>query len=274
MRSIYSKAKIGNLTQGSIITGCVADEFPDMELFGCVITPRCDLGHEGKVNTVHYLPIVPFESWFQVLAVPEIFSHWKSDLAGSIDNIMKSHGFGESITSFGLQKDDMLKLAESKLNGKELNGIQLKINSFYCAIKDEEFKNYLALDKGKHIDYLKQLKENKISSFYLLEKWGDNCTSDYYVMLLRDVRRLSIATAKKIGEGVMEEDLTPINRQVDDLFVSPKNRGFYYIDSQIESPFIEHILESFMYNFNRIGVEDMPGNTCETLKKIAGSVKL
>ena len=274
MRSIYSKVKIGNLTQGSIITGCVADEFPDMQLYGCVITPRCDLGHEGKVNTVHYLPIVPFESWFLVLVVPEIFLHWKSDLAGSIDNIMNSHGFGRDISSLGLQKDDMLKLAESKLKGKELNGIKAKIESFYCAIKDEEFKNYLAQDKGKHIDYLKQLKENKISSFYLLEKWGESCASEYYVILLRDVRRLSIATAKKIGEGILEEDLAPINRQVDDLFVSPKNNGFYFIDGQIESPFVEHILEAFMYNFNRIGVEDMPSNTCETLMRIASSVKI
>ena len=273
MRNIYSKGKIGQLTQGSIITGCIAEEFPDLEVNGCVITPRCDLGHEGKVNTVHYLPIVPFENWFSKLAVPEVFLHWKSELAGSIDNIMKEAGCGEKITSFALEKEDVVKLAETKISGKNLNSIRTKIDCFFCRETDKEFKDYLLQVKGKHIDYLKLLKENKLSSYYLLEKWDKTCKSEFYVMLLRDVRRLSFATAKKISKGVWEQDLNPINQQVDDLHVSATGEGFYYIDSQIESPYVEHILEAFMYNFNRIGVEDMPSDTHESLVKIAGRIK-
>lgn len=274
MRNIYSKGKIGHLTQGSIINGCIAEDFPNMQLFGCIITPRCDLEHEGKVNTVHYLPVVPFESWFSKLAIPEIFTHWKSDLASAIDNIMSDYGFGKSITSFGLRKEDMVKIAESKLKGKELIKIMSKIEAFFSNVSDNEFKDYLSQEKGRHVDFLKQLKDNRISSYYLLEKWDDSCLSEYYVILLRDVRRLSIATARRISEGVLEQDLNPINHHIDDLFVTEKRDGFYYIDSQIDSPFIEHILEAFMYNFNRIGVEDMPSNTCDILTKIAGDIKI
>lgn len=274
MRSIYEKGKIGRLTQGSIITGCIAEDFPNRELFGCIITPRCDLDHEGKISTVHYLPIVPFEDWFIKKAIPEVFTNWKSDLSGNIDNIMKENGFGEKITSLGLEKEDLVKLAESKLKGKALDGLKKKIEEFYSKHGDQLFKDYLCQEKGKHVDCLKQLKENKIASCYLLEKWNDACSSDYYVILLRDVRRLSVSTASKISNGVLEQDLSPINPQFDDLFISKTSDGFYYVDSQIQSPFIEHILAAFVYNFNRIGVEDLPSDTHNSLVKIASHIKI
>ena len=58
IRNIYFEKPIVNrMTQGSIINGCVADAFPGEEVFGLIITPRCDVSHEGKVDSVHYLPV-------------------------------------------------------------------------------------------------------------------------------------------------------------------------------------------------------------------------
>ena len=73
IRNIYFEKPIVNrMTQGSIINGCVADSFPNEEVYGLIITPRCDVCHEGKVDSVHYLPVVPFERWFEIIAKPKI----------------------------------------------------------------------------------------------------------------------------------------------------------------------------------------------------------
>lgn len=132
----------------------------------------------------------------------------------------------------------------------------------------------MSSNKGKHIDYLKQLKENKIASCYLLERWSDKLPSRYYVMMLRDVRRLSLETAKQIAGGIIESDMNRINLQVDDLYVSPeKEEIISYVTGQISSPFIEHIIQAFMHNFNRIGVEDMPIDAYDDLITIANNIK-
>ena len=53
IRNIYFEKPIVNrMTQGSIINGCVADAFPGEEVFGLIITPRCDISHDGKVDSV------------------------------------------------------------------------------------------------------------------------------------------------------------------------------------------------------------------------------
>lgn len=40
---------------------------------------------------------------------------------------------------------------------------------------------------------------------------------------------------------------------VDDL---QEAKGEYYIQAQVASPFIEHIMQRFSYNFCRVGVKD------------------
>ena len=53
-RKVFKAPIISQLTQGSIINGCIAELLPGEEVFGCVITPRCALSHDGKIETVHY----------------------------------------------------------------------------------------------------------------------------------------------------------------------------------------------------------------------------
>lgn len=51
-RRVYKEQKHHiKLTQGSIITNCVAEGFFNTKIWGVIITPRCDLARGGKVNT-------------------------------------------------------------------------------------------------------------------------------------------------------------------------------------------------------------------------------
>ena len=61
----------------------------------------------------------------------------------------------------------------------------------------------------------------------------------------------------KIAKGLFEEDMLQDEIKFNDLSLSKNKDNLFYINSQIKSPFIEHILQSFSYNFCRVGVEDL-----------------
>lgn len=117
---LYSK-----LTQGSIINGCVAEAFPNQEVFGVIVTPRCDLSHEGKVLTVHYVPLVPFELWFDKIAKPIIKEQWKKELANKLDSKFKNAKVGVDVMEANFAYEDLCKIVEQKVI-KQRDKIEIK----------------------------------------------------------------------------------------------------------------------------------------------------
>ena len=175
IRNIYFEKPIVNrMTQGSIINGCVADAFPGEEVFGLIITPRCDVSHEGKVDSVHYLPLVPFERWFEVIARPKIKEIWKKTICTQLNNQFKSAKIGDNVMDAGFTYDDLLKICNEKVRNDSLKEkIKGLLNSYFA--KEEDDFNYYLLkgevkDEKKHelIKYLSKLEGNNIAPFYLL----------------------------------------------------------------------------------------------------------
>lgn len=264
---LYSK-----LTQGSIINGCIAEAFPNKEVFGVIITPRCDLSHDGKVLTVHYVPLVPFELWFDVIAKPIIKEQWKKDLANRLDSKFNNAKVGSNIMEADFTYDDLCKIVEQKVL-KQKDKVEInELLDAYFDIKESAFNDYLLDEKShkrghKMFDYFSRLQENSIHPYYLLEGWQEYGENKHLVVMLRDVRRIEYNIANRIGQGVEESILGLEDTTHNDLFLTPKTNNFYFIQALIASPFIEHIMEAFVYNFSRIGVEDRAGNTFDLLIK-------
>ena len=142
----------------------------------------------------------------------------------------------------------------------------------YFDIKESAFNDYLLDEKShkrghKMFDYFSRLQENSIHPYYLLEGWQEYGENKHLVVMLRDVRRIEYNIAKRIGQGVEESILGLEDTTHNDLFLTPRKNNFYFIQALIASPFIEHIMEAFVYNFSRIGVEDRAGNTFDLLIK-------
>ena len=264
---LYSK-----LTQGSIINGCIAEAFPNKEVFGVIITPRCDLSHDGKVLTVHYVPLVPFELWFDVIAKPIIKEQWKKDLANKLDSKFNNAKVGSNIMEADFTYDDLCKIVEQKVL-KQKDKVEInELLDAYFDINESAFNDYLLDEKShkrghKMFDYFSRLQENSIHPYYLLEGWQEYGENKHLVVMLRDVRRIEYDIANRIGKGVEESILGLEDTTHNDLFLTPKKNNFYFIQALIASPFIEHIMEAFVYNFSRIGVEDRAGNTFDLLNK-------
>ena len=274
IRNIYFEKPIVNrMTQGSIINGCVADAFPDEEVFGLIITPRCDVSHEGKVDSVHYLPVVPFERWFEIIAKPKIKDIWKKSLLNKLDNKFKNAKVGKEVMSANFSYEDLISICDAKVNKendkKDIKGL---LDSYFE--KNEDYFDLFLLDaetKGifdkKHelFKYLLRLEGNNIPPYYLLESWLDFGIDKHLVVMLRDVHRVQFSTAMRIKEGVFESEFTELDLKYNDLFLHNDPKNFFWVQAEINSPFIEHIMQAFVYNFNRIGVDDRPGKTIDYL---------
>lgn len=269
-RNIYETFPlIGKMSQGSIINGCIAESFPNEEVFGLIITPRCDLGHEGKVTTVHYLPVVPFERWFDVIARPILKTVWKKEIKNTLNNLFKKAKIGNDVMSADFEYNDLIQICNTKIKKQETKDeIFLKLNAYFD--KESDCFEYFLLDgegkdKSKHklIDYIARLESNGIAAYYAIEGW-EEYGDKHLIVMLRDVRRIQFNVAMKIKNGVTVSELCSADKLHNDLFLSD-NQNFFWVQSQIASPFIEHIMQAFVYNFSRIGVEDRPGDTIEKM---------
>ena len=252
---------IGQLTQGSIINGCVAEILPGEVVYGCVITPRCALSHDGKVETIHYLPLIPFQRWFDLIAKPIIKQEWKNDCRNQLNTRFQNAKIGTNIMDATLSYEDMVRLCEEKITKeKDKKSIQQLLDAYF-EHDSEAFNKYISEGKGAVDAQIKRLVENRHASYYLLESWEKEQTPSHYVIMLRDVRRIQLQIAEKISEGLLEEDLPFIDTAHNDLFVSIHKDTFYYVETEITSPFIEHILQAFVQNFSKVGVDDIAKET-------------
>lgn len=272
IRNIYYEMPIVNrMTQGSIINGCIADAFPGEEVFGLIISPRCDISHEGKVDSVHYLPVVPFEKWFAVIAKPIIKAVWKKTISNQLDTKFAKFKVGTGVMNAGFTYDDLLKITEEKVK-KETDKSEIRrLMDSYFDRNEDDFNYYLldgeGKDEKKHelIKYLSRLEGNGIAPYYLLEAWEEYGKERHLVVMLRDVHRIQFSTAMKIKAGVLESEFSNLNMSYNDLFLTKDPKNFFWVQAEISSPFIEHIMQSFVYNFSRIGVVDRSGKTIEYL---------
>ena len=260
MRQIFEiKKNYSQIDQGSIITGCIAEDYPECEAWGCVITPRCDLAHEGKVSTIHYLPIINIDDWVRNEARNVLKRRWIEGLHKYLNNKLKEVGVNDGFLDTGLSDDDILKVAKTLIK-KEKAYQEFEEKYFLYRLQTEEnFKKSLLDNQQKGIlkTLIKDLVKGNVHSFYFIESWNNSDKYPYKVILLRDVRRIRYDIAMKIAKGLFEEEMLQDEIKFNDLSLSKNKDNLFYINSQIKSPFIEHILQSFSYNFCRVGVEDL-----------------
>ena len=267
-RTIYkAKHKLGELTQGSIINGCIAECFPGEEVYGCIITRRCAMGHKGKTDTVHYLPMVPFKRWFEVMGKPAIKQQWKKNLRNTIDTKFKNAKAGEKIMDIDLQVADLKALCDKHIKKEKEKQELNNLLDQYFDIDTKAFDEYIKQGQGLVHEHLKALIGNQNAAYYLIESWDKNDANSHYVIILDDIRHLQFDVAMKIKDGVEQSDLPAGIFKANDLYQSNVRDGIYWVEAEIVSPFIEHIVECFAHNFVKIGVEDIASDTEDVLIK-------
>lgn len=261
MRNVYEKKRLFNdIQQGVIINGCIAEDYNELDVFGVIITPRCDIDH-CKVSTVHYLPIVCYEDWLKKDAVKIFQERERKKLLNKLTKLLEQNKISPSILSNNITKDDILKAASS-LKSKILMDFEKDIIELHSLVEHEYALNAIKNWKDNR-SLIKELIAGNNSAFYLIEDW-DN-PSKFKIILLREVRRLKFELALGLKNGVDEHSLSGQDWIKNDLSRSHDSSNLYCTIAKITSPYIEHLLQSFYYNFGRIGVDDFVDNLDESI---------
>lgn len=258
-RAIYTNKTIGILEQGSIINGCVAREYKnDCIVHGIIITPRCDLTN-AKVNSVHYLPVVKLSDWIYKDFWSLFSKRLKKDLLAKLSNYLSKYNLSNHILT-GFTDDVLLtKIKEifSARDYTEFEKIFQKIkytNLPSAQINRNEIDKLVKDNNRLSISIFKELKENKLKEYYLLENWESQ--SEYHVVLMREIERLDYSLALEISKGAFFSDLSDIQKMHNNLVGPPED--FLFSAAILNSPFIEHLIQHFFLNFGRIGIQDHP----------------
>lgn len=265
-RKVYSIRKMKTpLTQGTIISNCLCDEFQCKRVWGCVITPRCDLAHD-KVKTVHYLPVINYEEWIRQYARPVLLEQWRKELLGQIKSALKGSRLNDGVidTLRLLSKEDLLGLGEEFLKSN-IDKFKVNVEDYYSEVPSKRFKEYV---NGEKIisGFLNKFTGYANNHYYIIESWDKQDASPFKVILLREIRRMKYNIAAKISEGFLRENFKDEELTDSDLCISDDE--IYISEADILSPYIEHILQHFSNNFTRIGVVDFERQEIEKMKEI------
>ena len=249
------------LTQGSIINNCIAENYStNLVIYGLIITPRCDLAHDGKVNSVHYLPIVDFDDWFCCDGISYLWNKWTVKNKEKFIQMCNEYKVPSGLQDYLLYE----KIAEKVIvdKSKRLSFINKAKLLFNDDVKKRDFENhYHKSDTQKRL--IDNLIKDDLPAYYLIDDW-ENGRGRPKVVLLRDLKRISYETSQKICKGLNFSDL---NKTYDELKYTSDYDVLYQVCTEVNSPFIEHILQRFSHNFCRIGVDDRDSTTAVLLSE-------
>ena len=253
MRQFYKEVKCHiPLDQGVIFSGAVASGVPqNFNVYGLIITPRCDISN-GKIGIVHYLPVVSISLWKRYIYSKEYQSKERRKreklFAEFCDRYKISHSLFDPKFDFD---DESIKNVIG--SNKRLNDMLTAFNEYkalddldYCASKLTGYNDLKSVVSDMH--------RNEHSQYYLIENW--NNPEEYMVVLLRDIKRLSFSFAQGLENGKKEMVLDSDIFQYNDISCTGEEMtNIYKNQAEIESPYIEHLVETFSRNFCRIGID-------------------
>lgn len=260
--------KYGKVTQGSVFCCAKAHRYSGCEVFGLTITARCDVA-QSKYPVLNYLPVVCLKDWLLRDGLDILVEQEHNEQMGTLKSMLRQEEVSESILiSVPLEKvaETHFPLegvpAKQKKAGEKFRAHIELMNQFKAVVDEAKSENcfdWFAKCRDKKIkDLVQRLSRHNVLGHYLLERlYLDEHVASGYVCLLREVTTLERVVAQQIGKGLDRptyEDLIAESGRSGGLNISDGELAAPI--TEIGSPTIEHILQSFSNLFGRIGVAD------------------
>lgn len=269
-------APIGTLTQGTLFSCALAEDYPDCVVHGLVITARCDITND-KADVYNYVPVVKFKDWLTTEAVRVLADRAFRASFGDLKQRLLQSQFAPSILDTLSPEDVHRTLFESS----EFPKIRAQAPAFKkvvercatasrCLGRDFQPTDAQAVIKmeRKEADRLvKELCQNAIAEVHFLPSVTPEEDCDGYVVLLREVKHIPRDLAKAIAYGLDQKGLAAIcegdGRQRNRLQIEKDD--FSWPTGVLQSPFVEHLMQRLTNLFARIGVTDVKTGTIDRL---------
>jgi hypothetical protein len=265
---MFNQSSVQHFTQGTIFSCAVAENYPTTEVYGLVITARCDAAQD-KAPIYNYIPVIPLIDWMLIdggdIVFQRALSHYNTTLRqplqelGLSESLLRTKSYEEIITAHLEPKANSDRKWKSKVE-KFITHAE-RIKSINLASKDYDRGKRIPLLKieDKIIDGLiKELAENRLTGHYLLRDMPTLSEHKVdHVALLREIHHIPSMIAKQIKEGVDKESLTRTDGYALRCPRFQKEDDFSMPLARLKSPWMEHLMQTLTLLFARIGVEDI-----------------
>lgn len=252
-RDLFEEPVIGQITQGSIFNGAKSRAYPNnLNVMGIIISPRCDI-EQQKAPLYYFLPVVRVTDWLLQdmpnLYIPRLEEDAKNILKHELIKNGESETILDKFDATYVEQRLRLHSPQLKKNVEDRLEIWKALETYRkgSPLKTVTIKDESNIQKG----IFDELIANKNPNFYFLEHEHE----EGYVIRMREISRLAPEMLFRLAKGI-EGKLTDSELEDSDLRqLDPEELIMpLYV---VKSPFMEHIMQHFLQQFNRIGIEDV-----------------
>jgi len=245
----------------------VAEDYTDCEVHGLVITARCDLEHE-KVPILNYLPVVSFPDWLDRDGRSVFIGRLRKNTRHTMDQILEQNGHSRSVLDVQSPTavlDTLFDKAARGIAGRERASFARAVSGWEALAAaagalpgDDLLPDLRRSNRGQHRALCEELIAQRLNGYYFLPSVSPDGPDDGYVVLLREVRHLPSSLALAMSRGLERATFASMIEQDAELEakLTFEHNDFCAPVAVVESPRIEHLMQTFTGLFSRIGLED------------------
>lgn len=259
------------LTQGMIFTCAVAEDYPECEIHGLIITARCDAFND-KAPIYNYVPIVKFDDWLVRDAATAVAHRVARAAFGDMGTALTQAEEAKSLLDYFAPAQIFSDLFGSAPSGPGKT-FKKALDRYDRAqtLDDSDFDAralFLGNERSEARKLLKELLSNSLAEFHYLPNVEPDELDTGYVALLREIRHLPRSLAKEVAKGLDHPRYDLLceadSRQVGRLALA--NDRMAWPVGILTSPDIELVLQRLTLLFARVGVTDLPSATLKKLE--------
>lgn len=278
--SLIKPVRWGKIEQGLIFNCAFAEDYSACNVFGLVITARCDLVHD-KTPNFNYLPVVKLKDWLDRDLRIIACQRSRKDLDGAVRSELKSSGYSPTVLATEplravidnlfppeLTDKKKIKAKEKLLDLAERIARVDKVEQEKSATGSWHLQDKTLAQAGKSL--LQECIHQKLSGYYFLNSIEKDGEDSGYVVLLREVRHIPRELASRVVSGIDHAEYIEYCKSKPEA-INKLNIGtaeFALPLGVVKSPEIEHLLQAFALLFSRIGISDPDPQYIERLQDV------
>ncbi|WP_144574252.1 hypothetical protein [Agrobacterium sp. DE0009] len=261
------------LTQGTIFTCAIAENYATCDVRGLIITARCDVTNR-KAAIFSYIPIVKYHDWALKDGAEIVASRLSANSYGELRKLVKAAGLAESVLetiSYDAIKAHLEtnQTKDGKTRSKRFSEHWEKMRdaeAFLASHTTSEARTIISENLGLYHGLVKELVGNGVAEFHYLDEVEFGKEPSGHVALFREIRFVPSHVASKILDGIDNKEFAVLERSgaagmrflTEDDYAMPIGL--------LRSPFIEFLMQRLMNLFGRIGVADLSQRRIDALK--------
>lgn len=281
LRPHVEPARLGQLTQGTVFNCAAAFRYPKKQVHGLTITARCDVA-QAKYRLLNYVPVVRLEDWFLMDGLEILLENERKDQLGKVKNelsqcdlsanLLLSVSLSEIIDVHFPSNASDRKIVKAR---ERLEKCKAEIDEIELT-KDEPSQRFswLLENRPKLVkSVVKDLFDHKVLGYYFMERLSPSPEAEGFVCLLREVTSLPREVAEELAKGLTETRWQELksDSNVHSIDFSTDNLAAPF--SQIGSPSIEHLMQTYANLFGRIGISDPRSDEVDSIFERLHSTK-